>query len=95
MDQIAPEFVALNRINTRRRLVENQYFRAVDDRDGELEPLTNTERETVGPAVNEPLKIEPLQHLPDACLDAVRREPEQMRVEIEVLADSEFAIKRE
>ena len=46
-----PESVALDRIDARSRLIENEHLRRMHDRDRKLQALANAERQVVGALV--------------------------------------------
>lgn len=95
IDQQFPEPVARQRVDSRGRLVEDQHLRPVHDRDGEREPLADAERQILGALVDMIRETEAFDQFGNARFPLSRRQVEQARVQIEVLPDREFRIKRE
>ena len=53
VDERAPESVAGDRVHPRGRLVEDEHGRAVQDRDGKLQPLLYAQRQALGTRVGD------------------------------------------
>ena len=90
-----PQVAARDRIDAERRLVEQQQPRLVDQRAREPELLLHPPRQLPGEPVAERLEIrEPVETLePPRAL--VRRDFVEVRVEVEVLGDSEIGVETE
>ena len=89
VDEDLPELVALDRVDSRRRLVQDQQRRGVvDHRHRELETLTHAQGQRVGQRVHDPGEVEAFRRLGDAALDPVRRQAVQTGVQLEVLPDA-------
>ena len=95
IDQGAPERVARDGVDARGRLVENEDRGFVQHRHGELQSLLDAERQAVRPSVGEGFEIVPLQKLLDALRNLGRRQVVELRMQVEILADGEFTVKRE
>ena len=83
--QRLPEDIARHRVHTRCRLVQDQDFGAMDQRDRQRQALTNTQRQAQGQAVEHFFKIETLGEFRDPWLDLGGRHVEKPPVQIKVL----------
>ena len=77
-DQILPEGIAGDRVDTGGRLVENQHLGPVQDRDGKLKTLFHAERQAFGPAVRNAEQTEPFEHFLNPSLSPVFRQAKQV-----------------
>jgi hypothetical protein len=76
IDQQFPEPVARERVDARRRLVEDQHLRLVNDCDGKRQPLADAERQVLGALVGVVGEIEPPDQFGNARLPLPRRQME-------------------
>ena len=95
IDQQLPEAVAGDRIDARRRLVQDQDLRLVQDGDGQREPLAQPHRQVLGQRVEMRAEPESLDQLLDARLRLLGRQVIEARVQDQVLADGQLAVERE
>ena len=94
VDQRAPEGVARDRVDARRRLVENENGGFVQHGDRELEALLHAERQAVRPRVDDGLQVVTIEQLLDAACDLLRRQVIELCVQLEILRDRQFAVER-
>ena len=95
IDQELPEAVAGDRIDARRRLVQNQDLRLVQNGDGQGKPLAQAHRQILGQRIEMRAEAESLDQLLDARLRLLRREVIEARVQGQVLAHAQLAVERE
>ena len=95
MDKRAPKFVPFDRIDPRGRLIENEHGRVVQNGHGELEPLFYAKRQALWTLIGNILQVILLKQFLDPALNLIRGQMIEMRVQVEILPDSEFLIKRE
>ena len=80
VDQRAPELIARDRIDPRRRLVENEHPRPVQHGHCKLQPLLDAERQAFGLGIGHVLQIVAFQQLLDARFDLGRGEMVKVRM---------------
>ena len=91
----APEFVARQRIDPRRGLVQDQQLGIVHDRHGQRKTLPHAERERIGFSVGIVDKTDIDQEFGDTVLDVVLGQMKKAGMKKEVLPHGEFAVERE
>src|SRR5690606_40167743 len=89
------ELAPRDRIDARRRLVEEQDGRAVHQRTGEREPLLVAERKLVRRYGEVATEVEHLDHLRDALALLAPREAVNAGEEFQVLAHRQEPVERE
>ena len=93
--ELIPDPAAQERIDARRRLVEEQQRRIVDERAGQLEPSLHPARQPAGaPAADVP-QVDQLEDLAGPPPARAPQHPEQRRDEIDVLADRQVRVQGE
>ncbi len=85
IDERLPEGVAGDRVHPRGRFVEDQHGWAVQNRDGELQPLLYAKRQALGTSVGNELEVVALQQLLDAAADFFGRQMVELRVQLQIL----------
>src|SRR5262245_46345049 len=94
-DQRAPEGVAGDGIDPGGWLVENEDGRPMQDRDRQLQPLLDAERQLLRAVILDVRQAEARQQLADAALPGVGWELIDVGMKREVLPDGELVVERE
>src|SRR5208337_1658445 len=95
IDQRPPERIPRDRIDARRRLVENENGGRVQHRDGELKALLDAQRQAVRAGVDEGFQVVALEQLFEPGSDFLRRQMVELGVQLEILSDRQLAVERE
>ena len=82
-------------IDTRGRLIQDEYFGLMDDGDGQREPLANSQWQIQRALIEIVLKAELSDQLGNTQRRLFRRQMKNARVKIEVLPDRKFGIEGE
>ena len=90
--QVPPEHIPRCRVHARRRLVQNQYFRAVQAGGGELQPLADAQRQRGRFGVGDIHQVKLLQRFFNRRL-AARAEAVEAGVQGEVLPHGQLLIQ--
>src|SRR6516164_11649592 len=67
----------------------------MQDRDGKLESLLNAQRKALGTRIGDGFEVVTLQQLRDATVDLAAWQMVELRVELQILPNREFAVERE
>ena len=81
------------RVETRRRLVEEEQLGARDERAGDRQPALHPARERVDLVLAAVGQLDELEQLLGAARDDVAREPEEAPVDLQVLADEQLEVE--
>ena len=96
--ELAEELAKLDpraRVETGRRLVEEQHLRVVDERVGEAQPLLHAARQVLDVGVALVAEIDQLEQVADHPAPAGRRQPVAAGEEVEVLPDLHVVVDPE
>ena len=93
--QALPKAVARHRIDAGCRLVEYQNVGRMDHRHRQRQALADAKRQRIWKAIDDLEEVESFYHFPDTAFDRIRCEPEQARMQFEVLPDRQLGIERE
>ena len=95
VDHQLPEHIPCHWIDPGGGFVEDQHFRAMDDRHRQRQTLTDAQRQGGGQGVFHLAEHEALAHFRHPTGDFAVRNMKQAGVQFEVLPDGQFAIERE
>ncbi len=95
VDHQLPEHIPCHRIDPGGGFVEDQHFRAMDDRHRQRQTLTDAQRQGGRQGVFHFAEHETLAHFRHPPGDLAVRNMKQAGVQFEVLPDGQFAIERE